>query len=84
MNVSISIPFPHLLFSPFYSDFLLDERFEEAYSNMVEGLTEIMVDWNETLAKLPGFECYENRPIGAPVSGQSVKSQKGVNSYSST
>ncbi|XP_030854381.1 phospholipase B1, membrane-associated [Strongylocentrotus purpuratus] len=62
-----------LLFHLSYWQALGDERFEEAYSNLVEGLKEIMVDWNETLPKLPGFECYKNRPIGAPALGKNLE-----------
>ncbi|XP_054759869.2 phospholipase B1, membrane-associated-like [Lytechinus pictus] len=50
-----------------------DERFEEAYNGLVDDLSEIMVDWNETLRKLPGFECYEDRPLGIPALGKNLE-----------
>lgn len=38
----------------------------QAYPKLVSDL-EIMVDWNETLELLPGFECFEERPLDLPV-----------------
>eukprot|EP00057_Strongylocentrotus_purpuratus_P024634 XP_011679108.1 PREDICTED: uncharacterized protein LOC105445344 [Strongylocentrotus purpuratus] len=48
-----------------------DNKFMQAYSKLVSDL-EIMVDWNETLELLPGFECYEERPLDLPPLGKEL------------
>ncbi|XP_041469355.1 phospholipase B1, membrane-associated-like [Lytechinus variegatus] len=48
-----------------------DDKYMQAYSRLVSAL-EDTIDWNETLKQLPGFDCYQERPLHLPPLGREL------------